>query len=350
MSHTALRPKRAKLAMWLALGIASALLVAQSQVFAAGQSTDRDNPTPLTSSVLPGTLDNGTNNEYFYSFPAGPGEVKVTLDVTAATGALDVEVDCYDEDGNELASLMRNPVAPAKDRQVQRFQLSRHQTIVMGVVRNSPGDSSGSYRIRLEGAVKLAAPAPPPPPPAAPAARSAAPTTATLTVPAGSVVTVRMVDSIDSSRARPGQEFAATVDSPVVAGGDVLIPKDSQARVRLVEAKSAGHFRGRSELRLELASITVGGKQYSVESGDYGVHGASRGNRTAEMVGGGAALGGLIGALAGRGKGAAIGAGVGAAAGTGVQLATHGQKVRIPSETKLDFTLTTPLTITPAVT
>jgi hypothetical protein len=181
------------------------------------------------------------------------------------------------------------------------------------------------------------APAPATPPPPQPQH---------YTVPAGSVVTVRMIDGIDSSRNRPGEEFAATVDSPIVVGDRVVIPKNCDARVRLVQAKSAGRMTGRSELELELVSIAAGGQTYQVESGAYQAQGASRGKRTAETVGGGAVLGGLIGALAGRGKGAAIGAAIGAGAGTGVQAATKGQAVKVPSETKIDFTLKSPLTVT----
>ncbi len=166
------------------------------------------------------------------------------------------------------------------------------------------------------------------------------------TIPAGTVVTVRLVDGIDSSRNHAGDEFAATVDSPIVVNDRVIVPRNSDARVRLVDAKSAGHMTGRSELEVTLVSVSTGGSSYPVESAAIQKQGASRGTRTAETVGGGAGLGALIGAIAGHGKGAAIGAAVGAGAGTAVQAATKGQQIRIPSETKLDFTLKTPLTVT----
>jgi len=176
-------------------------------------------------------------------------------------------------------------------------------------------------------------PAPPPPPEQA-------------TISAGETITIRTIDPIDSSRNQPGEEFAATVDAPVVVDNRVVLPRGSDARIRLVEARSAGHISGRSELRLELISVTVNGTMYNVQTSMIERAGASRGKRTAETVGGGAALGALIGAIAGGGKGAAIGAGIGAGAGTGVQMGTHGQQVKIPSETKLDFTLKVPLTVT----
>jgi BON domain len=167
-----------------------------------------------------------------------------------------------------------------------------------------------------------------------------------ITIPPGTVITVRMIDTIDSSRDQPGGTFAASVSSPVVIGNRVIIPQGSDARVQLVQSASAGHIKGRSELQVELVSLTANGTSYQVKSSLYQKAGASRGTRTAETVGGGAALGALLGAVIGHGKGAAIGAGVGAAAGTGVQAATKGQQVRIPPETKIDFTLKAPLTIT----
>jgi hypothetical protein len=167
-----------------------------------------------------------------------------------------------------------------------------------------------------------------------------------ITIPAGTVVTVRMVDGIDSSQHRPGEEFAASVEAPVVVNDKVIIRKGSDARVRLVQARSAGRMTGQSELEVELVGLAIGDQTFAVESTAYEKVGASRGKRTAATVGGGAALGGLIGAVAGKGKGAAIGAAVGAGAGTAVQAATKGQQVQIPPETKLDFTLKAPLTVT----
>jgi BON domain len=167
-----------------------------------------------------------------------------------------------------------------------------------------------------------------------------------ITLPAGTVITVRMIEAIDSSRNQPGQDFSASINSPVVIGSRVIIPQGSDARVRLVQSASAGHMTGRSDLQVELVSLSVNGTSYQVKSSLYQKAGRSRGTRTAETVGGAAALGALIGAVIGHGKGAAIGAGVGAAAGTGVQATTQGQQVRIPSETKIDFTLKAPLTLT----
>ena len=180
-----------------------------------------------------------------------------------------------------------------------------------------------------------AAPAPPPPP-----------QPVTVTIPANTVVTVRTIDGIDSKTNQAGQVFKASLDAPIVVDNNVVIPAGGDAYLKLVNASSAGHFTGRSELTLMLTSVIFQGKTYNVSSSDVKQSGSSRGKRTAATVGGGAALGALIGAVAGGGKGAAIGAAVGGGAGTGVQVFTKGQQVKIPSETRLDFTLEQPFDVT----
>jgi hypothetical protein len=168
-----------------------------------------------------------------------------------------------------------------------------------------------------------------------------------VTIPAGTVLSVRTVDPINTSVNKVGDEFAATIDTPVSADGQIVIPRYSKARLRLVSERSAGRIKGQSEVQLQLVSLTVNGQTYPVRTGVYDQKAASsRGKQTAKRVGIGAAVGGIIGAIAGGGKGAAIGAGVGAGAGTGVQMATKGQAVKIPSETRLDFTLRSPLNVT----
>jgi hypothetical protein len=169
-----------------------------------------------------------------------------------------------------------------------------------------------------------------------------------VTIPSGTPFSVRLVDSIDSNKNKDGDIFHATLDSPIVAGGRVVVPKDADVEGEIGGLKSAGHFTGRSEIALVLTKLSFNGKSYDIETNEYKKEGASRGKRTAETVGGGAAIGALIGGLTGGGKGAAIGAGVGAAAGTGVQAVTKGQQIQIPSETMLEFQLNAPLTVEPS--
>lgn len=181
------------------------------------------------------------------------------------------------------------------------------------------------------------APLPPPPPPPQPKE---------VEVPAGTTITVRMIDGVDSSVNNPGEIFHASLENPIVVGDDIVVPKGADVYVRLVAASSSGKFAGKSELHLELIKLESRGRSYSLVSSTYSLSGDSRGKNTAEKVGGGAVLGAIIGAIAGGGKGAAIGATVGGAGGGVYQAATHGKQVHIPSETKLDFQLEQPVTVT----
>lgn len=164
-------------------------------------------------------------------------------------------------------------------------------------------------------------------------------------IAAGTTLTIRMIDGVDSSVNQPGEIFRASLENPIVSGDRVVVPKGADVYTRLVSSSSAGKFSGKSELHLELVKLDFQGKSYSLVSSTYSLSGDSRGKNTAEKVGGGAVLGAIIGALAGGGKGAAIGAGVGGAGGGVYQAATHGKQVRIPSETKLDFQLDQPVTV-----
>ena len=188
--------------------------------------------------------------------------------------------------------------------------------------------------------------APQPAPEAEAPPPASSPQPLTLTVPENTVVSVRTIGRIDSRADRAGEFFKASLDAPIVVEGRVIVPAGADASLKLIYAKSAGHMTGRSELGLALSSISFQGQTCHVVSSVVRRAGASRGKQTAERVGAGAALGALIGALAGGGRGAAIGAAVGGGAGTGAQVWTHGQQVRIPSETRLDFTLEQPLQIT----
>jgi hypothetical protein len=173
---------------------------------------------------------------------------------------------------------------------------------------------------------------------------------ALVIIPEGTRVSIRLVDSIDSDKNRAGDTFRATLDSPVMVGDRVVVPKDADIEGQVLDVKSAGHFTGRSDLALVLTTLSVNGKSYELQTDEYTRQGTSRGTRTAETVGGGAGVGALIGGLAGGGQGAAIGAAVGAGAGTGVQAATKGQQIRLPSETVLEFHLKAPLSIEPSST
>ena len=162
-------------------------------------------------------------------------------------------------------------------------------------------------------------------------------------IPAGTEVVIRMIDDVDSEVSRVGQTFKASLDEPVVVNGNTMIPRNVDVTVKLIEDQQSGKLTGRTELTLALVDVTVDGKQVPVVTQEVTQASESRTGRTAKVVGGTAALGAIIGAIAGGGKGAAVGATTGAGAGAAVQVLTKGQRVRIPSETRLTFTLKEPV-------
>ena len=165
-----------------------------------------------------------------------------------------------------------------------------------------------------------------------------APASTGKVVPSGTVVTVRMIDAIDSNINGVGERFRASMDEAIVVNGVEVAPRGADAIVTVAKVDQAGKVSGREEVAVELAAITVGGQEFAVSTNYAEVSGKSKGKQTAKNAGIGAAVGAGVGAIFGGGKGAAIGAGAGAGAGT-VYSATRGSTVRIPSETLLTFSL-----------
>lgn len=188
------------------------------------------------------------------------------------------------------------------------------------------------------------------PPPAPEAAAPPAPAARVYELPAGSEVSVRTNEAIDSATATEGETFDAQVTRDARdANGSVVLPRGSRARVVIKSASKGGRFRGASDLVLDLQSVVINGRSYMIDTADItqkGKSGVGANKRTAEYTGGGAALGAIIGAIAGGGKGAAIGAGSGAGAGALTQVLTKGGSIKVPAESVLTFSLDKPLRVT----
>ena len=177
------------------------------------------------------------------------------------------------------------------------------------------------------------------------ASTSAPPAPLNITIPAGAEITVRMIDGVDSSVNQIGETFHASLDEPIVVGGKTIAPRGGDVTAKLTEVAQAGRVAGRSEVSLVLLDITINGKKHEVTTGEVYEAGSSRGKQTATRVGVGAVIGATIGAIAGGGSGAAQGAAAGAGAGTAIQVLTKGEKVQIPPEARLVFTLQNPLNL-----
>jgi hypothetical protein len=162
---------------------------------------------------------------------------------------------------------------------------------------------------------------------------------AAIELPAGTTITVRLIDPIDSSKSNEGDTFKASLEEALVVNGETLAQRGADATVTLATEKNSGTFTGKTELSVALATVTIREKAMKVQSTAVTQESGSQTTSTAKRAAVLGGIGAVVGGIAGGGKGAAIGAGVGAGAGAGSQVFTKGQKVKIPSETVLKFTL-----------
>ena len=165
------------------------------------------------------------------------------------------------------------------------------------------------------------------------------------TLPAGTIITVRLANTVGSKLSNSGDQFNASVATPVEEDGKVVVPSGAEASGKVVQAVPLGRFKGGAVLQLALDSVTIKGDAYDVKTTSVSRYIKGKGKRTAAMIGGGAGGGALIGGLAGGGKGALIGAAVGAGAGTAGAAYTGNKEIVLPAESTLSFKLTEPLTV-----
>ncbi len=165
------------------------------------------------------------------------------------------------------------------------------------------------------------------------------------TIPAGVKISVVTDQSVSSKTAKIGQTVSASVAQDVTAGGKVVIPKGSPVKLTVSGVQASGRLSTPAKLYLRLRTVTVGGKTYTIATSSAGRTLGGKGKRDAGFIGGGAAGGAVIGALAGGGKGAAIGAAAGAGAGTAGAAATGKKDIEFPAETRLAFTTRTAVAI-----
>ncbi len=230
-------------------------------------------------------------------------------------------VDSLTVAGIQVAPTVTSPVAPTEARQTTAQE---RQTIAQ------------SHTLPPPASVPSGPTAPPPPP---------QPVYRNVTAPTGTVIPIRITEALSSQTAQNGQPFNGVVTHEVVRDGFVVIPAGSAVSGRVVDAKDAGRFKGHSALSLELTAVRRHGSLLNVSTDAYTVEGKNRGTNSAVKIGGGAAVGAVLGGIFSGGKGAGIGALAGGGAGTAVQGLTHGQQVSIPSESLIRFRLTSPLTV-----
>jgi hypothetical protein len=182
-----------------------------------------------------------------------------------------------------------------------------------------------------------------PPPPTPDPAKAPAP----VTIPSGTALNVLLTQAIDVDSTQAGMTFKGLLDDPVMLGGKVVIPRNTAVALQVAKVEQAGNFKGSDAVSLKANSMSFGGRKYDIvttyveKKTDEG-----EGKKTTRKVAGGAGLGAIIGGIAGGGTGAAIGALAGGGAGAIVS-ASGTQHLKLPAETRLQFTLSAAVTVQP---
>jgi hypothetical protein len=186
---------------------------------------------------------------------------------------------------------------------------------------------------------KAAAPAPA-------AAPDPAKKPAPITIPTGTVLSVLLSEAIEVDAAKTGQTFKALVDDPVMIGGKVVLPRGAPVVLQAAKVEQAGKMKGSDNIVLKANAFTLGGRKYDIVTTQVESKSGGEGRKTTRKVAGGAGLGAIIGGIAGGGTGAAIGAAAGGA--TGAIVASQGTaSLKLPAETRLQFTLNAAVTVQP---
>lgn len=288
--------------------------------------------------TLSGTVDNDAQREAAAKYAASEAGVKQVINnlQVAPTAAMAAPQDSAPQNAEPAAQ----PEPAPAPRAASKPSPSAHKHHSSGSNQDNMADSqpapANSYASAPTQA-PVAQNTPPPPPPAP----------VKVTLPSGTAVPIRLVDTIDSATAQTGDTFHATLDSPIAVDGEVAIPAHYDVEGHVVAAQASGKFAGRALLDLQLDRIKVGEKWYNIETDHFKQETGSRGKNTAAKVGVGAAAGAILGGIFGGGKGAAIGSVAGAGAGGGVQAASKKPDIKLASERILTFTLQQPVTIVP---
>lgn len=166
-----------------------------------------------------------------------------------------------------------------------------------------------------------------------------------VTVPAGTRILIRTVESLDTTKQMTGHRFTGTLETNLMADKIVVAPRGTEVYGQLKEVSSAGRFQGKSQLTLELTDIVINGTAHPLVTSSFEIRGKSEGKRTARKVVGGAGLGGLIGGIAGGGTGFGIGLLAGGAGGAAMAGSKKGQQLNIPSESLIEFRIEQPVVL-----
>ncbi len=245
----------------------------------------------------------------------------------------------------ETAPAVAEAQPAAKPSPAPRWKPAPKAAVTSTAAKTEPAASS-------EKPVAVEAPPSPPPATAQPAPKAVTaplppPPPRKVTIEAGTLIPVRLSERLSTETVQTGEGFVASLDKPLVADGLVIAERGARLEGRIVEAVQAGRVQGVAQLGIQLVSLrTSDGQTVKIQTETFRKEGPTTKKEDAAKVGAGAGIGAAIGAIAGGGKGAAIGAAVGGAAGAGTVAATRGKPAELASETRIDFRLSAPVTVT----
>jgi len=171
------------------------------------------------------------------------------------------------------------------------------------------------------------------------------PTPEPIVLAAGTVLPVRLDQTITTKTAQPEDRVVAVLDQDVSVGGKVVLPAGSEVLGSVVTALRSGRVKGRAQLVVSFDQIRAGRRTYDASLTGFDVTAGSSKGKDAKIAGGAAAAGAIIGAIADGGSGAGKGALIGGAAGGAAVLATRGKEVELPAGSRYQLKLTKPLRI-----
>jgi hypothetical protein len=198
----------------------------------------------------------------------------------------------------------------------------------------TPAPAGGAAPAASEPVVS-AVPAPPPPP-----------VTVDVTVPGGTLLTIRIDQHISAKHSRAGEKFTGELVEPVLASDNsVILPKGSPVGGVVDVAHHRGHFKGSSLLELRLTTLTLNGSEYPLTTRDLAERKKGQGKRSAGFIAGGSGLGMLVGGVASGGVGLVVGGLVGGGAGTAAAGLTGNRDLEIPAESVVHVKLADDLVV-----
>jgi len=168
---------------------------------------------------------------------------------------------------------------------------------------------------------------------------TSAPVARKVLIPSGTLLSVSLIDAVDTAKNSAGDHFEARISEAVIVNGVTAIERGAKVSGRIVDVADSGRVKGRASIQMALTDVEINGRTVSITTNTYSATAEGTKTRDAEVVAGGAGIGAVIGAIADGKKGAGIGAAAGGGAGTGVVLATKGHEIHYGPETRLNFTL-----------